>query len=143
LADFTALLKIVRFYVFVPSLPASSYAGLRADMKRDMDLFRALLLEIEKLPANGKWTGIEVEGYSPEEVAYHIRLAQDAGFIIAKFLVDEADIFMVERLTYTGHEFLDAARQDTLWQKAKEIVLSNAGTLTVEALKTALVLLAT
>src|SRR5205807_2391593 len=42
------------------------------DMKRDMDLFRALLLEIEKLPANGKWTGIEVEGYSPEEVAYHI-----------------------------------------------------------------------
>ena len=110
-------------------------------MKRDMDLFRALLLEIEKLPANGKWTGIEVEGYSPEEVAYHIRLAQDAGFIIAKFLVDEADIFMVERLTYTGHEFLDAARQDTLWQKAKEIVLSNAGTLTVEALKTALAML--
>jgi len=131
----------VRFYVFVPSLPASCYAGLSADMKRDMDLFRALLLEIEKLPANGKWTGIEVEGYSPEEVAYHIRLAQDAGFIIAKFLVDEADIFMVERLIYTGHEFLDAARQDTLWQKAKEIVLSNAGTLTVEVLKTALAML--
>jgi len=35
-------------------------------MKRDMDLFRALLLEIEKLPENGKWTGIE--GYTPKDV---------------------------------------------------------------------------
>ncbi len=79
--------------------------------------------------------------YTPEQIAYHLRLAQDAGFVVAKFLVDEADIFMVERLTYEGHEFLDAAREDKLWNKAKETVLKNAGTLTVESLKIALAML--
>lgn len=107
-------------------------------MKRDMDCFRAVLLKIEELPSNTILNGTEVEGYSAEQTAYHIKLAQDAGFIVAKSLADEADIFMVERLTYAGHEFLDAARQDTLWQKAKQMVLKNAGTLTIEALKTAL-----
>jgi hypothetical protein len=110
-------------------------------MKRDMDLFRAFLLKVEELPSKGIWTGIEVEGYTPEQVAYHAHLAQDAGFIVARFLVDEADIFVVERLTYAGHEFLDAAREDKLWNKAKETVLKNAGTLTVESLKIALSML--
>jgi hypothetical protein len=110
-------------------------------MKRDMDCLRAVLLKVEELPSHKIWNGTEVKGYSPEQTAYHIQLAQDAGFIVAKSLVDDADIFMIERLTYAGHEFLDAAREDTLWNKAKEIVLHNAGTLTVEALKTALAML--
>jgi hypothetical protein len=109
-------------------------------MKRDMDLFRAMLLKIEELPANGKWSGIEVEGYTKEQVAYHALLARDAGFIEAKFLLP-TDHFVVERLTFAGHEFLDAARQETLWNKAKETVLQNAGTLTVESLKIALSML--
>lgn len=37
------------------------------------------------------------------------------------------DGFVVRRLTYAGHEFLDAAREDKLWNKAKQNVLSNAG----------------
>jgi hypothetical protein len=110
-------------------------------MKRDMDCLRALLLKIEELPSNGIWSGVEVEGYSPAQVAYHAHLAQDAKFIVARFLLDEADVFMVERLTYAGHEFLDAAREDKLWNKAKETVLKNAGTLTVESLKIALSML--
>lgn len=107
-------------------------------MKRDMDCFRAVLLKIEELPSYTIMKGTEVEGYSAEQTGYHIKLAQDAGFIVAKSLDDEAGIFMVERLTYAGHEFLDAARDDTLWQKAKQTVMKNTGTLTVEALKIAL-----
>jgi hypothetical protein len=110
-------------------------------MKRDMDCLRALLLKVEELPSNTIWNGTGVKGYSPEQAAYHMHLAQDAGFVVAKSLVDEADIFMVERLTYAGHEFLDAAREDKLWNKAKETVLKNAGTLTVESLKIALSML--
>lgn len=33
--------------------------------------------------------------------------------------------------------FLDAAREEKLWNKAEQTVLDNAGTLTVEALKIA------
>lgn len=105
-------------------------------MKRDMDLFRKLLLTIEERPFSGQWTSVEVEGYNKQEVTYHAMLAEEAGFINATFLL--ADDFVVERLTYAGHEFLDAARSDTLWQKAKQMLLKNAGALTVEGLKLAL-----
>jgi hypothetical protein len=113
-------------------------------MKRDMDLFRSFLLKVEEQPFKAGFTGTytnfgDIPGYSREEVMYHAQLAQDAGFIEAKFL--PRDDFFVQRLTYAGHEFLDAAREEKLWNKAKQTVLANAGTLTVEALKIALSLL--
>jgi len=108
-------------------------------MTRDMDLIRALLMKIEELPSTGPRGGIEIEGYTKDQVIYHAQLAHDADFIEAVFLLP--DDFAVERLTYAGHEFLDAAREDKIWKKAKETVLHNAGTLTLEALKTALAML--
>jgi hypothetical protein len=46
--------------------------------------------------------------------------------------------FVVQRLTNEGHEFLAAARQETLWAEAKATVLKNIGTITIAALKTVL-----
>ena len=107
-------------------------------MKRDMDLFRKVLLEVEAIPPDMvHWTRVTVDGYSQDEVAYHARLAHDAGFIEARFLPGTNE-FNVQRLTYAGTEFLEAARSDTLWQKAKQTLLKNAGALTVEGLKIAL-----
>lgn len=107
-------------------------------MKRDMDLFRKVLFEVEAIPPDMvHWMQFTVEGYSQDEVAYHARLAHDAGFILARFLPGTND-FAVQRLTYAGTEFLDAARSDTLWHKAKQTLLKNAGVLTVEGLKLAL-----
>jgi hypothetical protein len=87
-------------------------------MKRDMDLIRAILLEVEKSTSPGGCQ-IKVPGHSPEELYYNAQLAQEAGLIEASFL-DNSSAFHVLRLTYAGHEFLDAARNDTLWVKAKE-----------------------
>ena len=108
-------------------------------MKRDMDLLRSLLLKVEEQPFNGPFPIIEIQGHSKDEVAYHARLAQEAGFVEAHFSM--SGDFFVRRLTYAGHEFLDAAREDKLWNKAKDTVLKNAGTLTMDALKTALSML--
>jgi hypothetical protein len=105
-------------------------------MKRDMDLIRAILLEVEKSPSL-EGCRIQIPGYSREELYYNAQLAHEGGLIQARFLPGSAD-FHVLRLTYEGHEFLDAARNDTLWNKAKEIVIKNTGTLTLEALKIAL-----
>ncbi|MHB8410333.1 MAG: DUF2513 domain-containing protein [Candidatus Acidiferrales bacterium] len=105
-------------------------------MTRDMDLIREVLLEVEKSPPL-KGCKVEIPGRSQEELCEHARLAQEAGFIKAKFLPGSAD-FYVLRLTYEGHEFLDAARNDTLWTKAKEIAIEKTGTLTLEGLKIAL-----
>jgi hypothetical protein len=105
-------------------------------MKRDMDLIRSILLEVEKsLSPDG--CRIEIPGRGREELYYNAQLAHEAGFIDARFLRGSTE-FHIFRLTYEGHEFLDAARNDTLWNKAKEIVLKNTGTLTLEGMKIAL-----
>jgi hypothetical protein len=108
-------------------------------MKRDMDLLRLLLLKAEEQPFTGAIPPIEIPGHTVEEVYYHALLAKDAGFVEASFCMGYE--FFIERLTYSGHEFMDAAREDRLWNKAKETVLKNAGTLTVESLKVALSLI--
>jgi Hypothetical protein (DUF2513) len=95
-----------------------------------------MLLEVEKSTSSGGCQ-IKLPDYSREELYYNAQLAQEAGLIDARFAPGSTD-FHVLRLTYAGHEFLDAARNDTLWAKAKEIVIKNTGTLTVEGVKIAL-----
>jgi len=105
-------------------------------MKRDMDLIRAVLIEVEKLPYDGGFHDISVQGHSQEEITYHVILAHDAGLIDACDLSSADGICCKpKRLTYAGHEFLDSARSDTVWNKAKEKLLSTSGTITLEALK--------
>jgi hypothetical protein len=41
----------------------------------------------------------------------------------------------IYRLTWEGHEFLDAARDDTRWKRAWTIVREKAGSVTVDVLK--------
>jgi len=40
-----------------------------------------------------------------------------------------------KRLTWAGHEFIEAARNDTVWQKTKTVVREKTGALTLEMLK--------
>lgn len=111
-------------------------------MKRDMDLVRQILMEIEQIPFDSGVHEIKVSGHSADEISYHLLLARDAGLIEAADLSgDEYVMVRAKRLTYAGHEFLDAALDHTRWAKAKETVIKNTGALTLEALKTALGLL--
>ena len=103
----------------------------------DMDLFRRVLIEIEQIPP-GQWKRIEIQGEAPEAIKYHAQLDDDAGLIEARFMGNSTTEFAARRLTYSGHEFLDAARNDTLWAKAKKKALDSTGVLTVEGLKLAL-----
>lgn len=90
-------------------------------MKRDMDLIRLILLQEE----SGE-TPQELKCYPDDLVVYNIALMKDAGLIEAGISVD-ANGFprgaSITRLTWAGHDFLDAARDDTLWRKAKENVI--------------------
>jgi hypothetical protein len=89
-------------------------------MKRDMDLVRSILLKIEEQPFTGAWVEISVDGYSPEEITYHIMLLAEADLIDADNVSDHDSIlWMPIRLTWQGHEFLDAARDNNRWNKAK------------------------
>ena len=108
-------------------------------MKRDMDLIRQILLRLEELPMTGGRHDIEIDGYSHEQIIYHVRLMDEAGLIEAQDLTTMTAIdWRPKRITYEGHEFLDAARSDKLWHTAKDKLMSTTGTLTIEGLKIAL-----
>jgi hypothetical protein len=90
-------------------------------MKRDMDLARQILLEIEKQPSWGSEINLSMEDYSDEDVSYHVMLLHEAGLIVAVDLSSFSDIkWIPTRLTWQGHEFLDAARDNNRWNKAKD-----------------------
>ena len=90
-------------------------------MKRDWDLVRELLFEVEQQCSSGAPIAdgqIKLEGRSDEEISYHLRILIDAGLVQGteqKYLQVE-----VRRLTWEGHEFLDAARDDSRWNRAME-----------------------
>lgn len=104
-----------------------------------MDLVRQILLKMEDLPMSGGWYDIRIDGRSEKEIVYHVRLMHEAGLIEAIDLTTHDGIdWRPKRITYAGHEFLDAARSDTVWSKAKDKVMNATGTLTLEGMKTAL-----
>jgi hypothetical protein len=90
-------------------------------MKRDMELVKALLLSLEENDAIG-----EIERYTAEQVEYHSALLAEAGLITHETFRDahrSAAALVRTRMTWVGHEFLDATRNRSIWERAKKITL--------------------
>lgn len=107
-------------------------------MKRDMDLIREILLAIEAYPQPDAYDlRLSFPGHSEDEVSYQLRLLLDAMMIDAKCLqaMGETDEWAIKGLTWAGHEFLEASRDDRRWNKAKKIILEKTGSFSVEMLK--------
>lgn len=106
-------------------------------MKRDMELIRLLLLDAEGEEKQN------LSAYSMDQIRYHYELLNDAGYLIAQvvwtFRNDGGDGsqcvgFGVDRLTWKGHEFLDKARNDKVWKRAKAVLSDKAMTVSVSLL---------
>lgn len=92
--------------------------------KRDFDLIRLILLRIEASPLNSTITNsqLNVKDYEPLIVALHVEMLVDAGFIeatIPKTLAGITPDFIVHKINWEGYEFLDNARNDTVWKQFK------------------------
>lgn len=99
-------------------------------MKRDLDLLRDQLLQIEKLD-RGDGEDLKLDRKGAEDLVFreHLRLLKEAGFIEAFEVPDTEDDsvhYLPTRLTYTGHEYLDAVRDPEIWKATKSIA-RNAG----------------
>lgn len=107
-------------------------------MKRDMELVREILMRVEDLPYDGSFHDIQIEGRSDEAISYHVMLLDEAGLLEAEDLSSlSGTCWKPKQLTYSGHEFLDAARSNKVWEGAKVFALRTTGTLTLEGLKLA------
>lgn len=102
-------------------------------MERDLDLVRKILLQIERSP-HGYVDGVQIEGYSAEEIGYHAHLLLEANLITA--VVRKAHglpspYAMPTSLTWAGHEFLDVIKKDSIWEKGKNAILKHSEGLAV------------
>jgi hypothetical protein len=105
-------------------------------MERDFDLIRDILQEVQAAPAMTPLTKFHVDGYEDNVVNEHIELLIEAGFLegkIYKFAGGGSEA-IVNRLTWTGHDFLDAMKDDSIWIKAKETILKPVGGIAFEVL---------
>ena len=91
-------------------------------MKRNWDVVRKILLKLEEIGnTTSRLEPDQVNGYDSELVSYHMELLNDAGLIHAKCIRTlSAPLHCVAlSMTWTGHEFLDQVRQDSVWNKVK------------------------
>ena len=107
-------------------------------MQRNMDLIREILLVIEESDETPLgWITFSLPGRSNNEISYHVKLLYEAGLIEA---IDASSMgpdgfdWKAKSLTWHGHEFLDAARDNTIWAKVKAKVAAAVGTTSVEVM---------
>ena len=92
-------------------------------MKRDMGLVRKLLLFIEEQQECSSIgsTEIAIEGYSQNQIVYHLRLMVDGGLLDGQDDTRAVDPDSydpaITSITWEGHEFLDSVRNEGVWRK--------------------------
>jgi hypothetical protein len=106
-------------------------------MKRDLDLIRKMVLAIEDHPSGWAPHDLSFEGYTEVQVGYHAYLLIDAGLARGEdssTMGSEAPEGFISSLTWKGHEFAAAARDDSLWMKAMGNVAEKGGHITLDIL---------
>jgi Hypothetical protein (DUF2513) len=101
-------------------------------MKRDMNLIRLLLLRAESDEE------VDLSSYTEEQLIYHSALLVEAGLVDGAIRTDTQGYpngVVTIRLTWNGHEFLDAARNNSVWQKATGTIRSKGVSLSFDLLK--------
>ena len=110
-------------------------------MKRNFDLIRKIILDIQSLPANTQDACLEYTGeYSQDDVNEHVAILIEAGLVKGKPIRAMGGIIevSVQSLTWEGHNFAEIAENNVLWKKAISTINEKGGTITFEVLKSLL-----
>lgn len=90
-------------------------------MKRDMDLVREILIQIEKHGCTP--TKLTIDGYSDEQIGFHISLMGDGGLLETQDVTSRTSQSrqgVPIKMKWAGYEFLDLSRNNEIWQEAKQ-----------------------
>ena len=108
-------------------------------MKRNWDTIREILMRLEELPdTDAELRLSDFPSDRAYEFSYHVELLVDAGLIKGKLFQSSSHgpmHFFARRLTWSGHEFLDSIRSDSVWNKIKKIFASKGIDMTLELVK--------
>ncbi len=107
-------------------------------MKCDMNLVRKMLLEIETQESGYAPENLAIDGYDQKQIYYHAYIMTQSGLIEStkypEFFNSKSPQAIPKSLTWKGHEFLESARNETLWKKAMNMVNEKGGSITISAL---------
>ncbi len=104
-------------------------------MRRDFDLIRLLLQEIE-----GVEDVSDLSKYTKDRQLYHSCLLIEAGLVHGTIVVDQNGIpahARISRLTWDGHEFLDMTRDPSIWNKVRGAVGESVRAAAIDTIKEA------
>lgn len=108
-------------------------------MERNWDIIREILIKLEEL--NPKVGTIQLSDFPADkayEYSYHVELLVESGLIhgqMSKTIGSHAHDFFASRLTWNGHEFLDAIRSDSVWNKTKTSFVKGGLSMTFDLIK--------
>jgi uncharacterized protein DUF2513 len=102
-----------------------------------MNLIRQMTLRIEEAPTGYAPDDMAFDGYTPEQVAYHAHLMLDAGLargIDITHLGSTSPMVQLTSLSWKGHEFAEAARDDTRWRRTVRFIQDKGAPMTLPIL---------
>ena len=108
-------------------------------MKRDMDLIRKILFSIEGQGNGRSIDELKIEGYTEKEIVFHSKILYDGGYLL-DFIERYADndyliYYSVGCLSWSGCEFLDEIRSETVWNKTKETINNKGLPMVLDVIK--------
>jgi len=107
-------------------------------MKRNFELIRKLLLDFEG-------EEVDLSPFTEQQILYHKALLIEFGLAegpkphySSREYSEIPDKVTIRKLTWEGHDFLNAIRDEGRWQKVKEWIKEAGKILTLETLKEAI-----
>lgn len=104
-------------------------------MKRDMELVRKILLAVETSQSN-----TPIDGYDEDAIRYHKALVIEKGLADGEVVNSNTEIpdaVNLIKLTWAGHDFVDAIASESNWTKVKAFLKDGGKQLTIETIKVA------
>ena len=105
-------------------------------MKRNQDLIRAIAIAAENLSLSDELRSLD--GVPEDAFFVHAKPMKEAGLIecvLVETWGTETPEAIITGLTLDGHDFVAAARSETLWKKAEESVIGPTMSWTFAILK--------
>jgi hypothetical protein len=113
--------------------------GEQEKMVRNWDMIREILVRFEEKSSEEK--ALQLRDWPEDtqlEISYNVEQLIEAGLLhgrMVETLGPGPSDFIVFRLSWEGHDFLDAIKNDTVWNKTKETFVSKGISMTFDLVK--------
>lgn len=104
-------------------------------MTRDMELVRKIMLAIAATEQPLDSLMVRIANYTPEQIGEHVRLLHEARLLDGQLSLsaDRRLRWSELRLTWNGHDFVECARNETIWRMAHELLANETSTATIHS----------